>query len=244
MSSFKWLFGVSFFIFFVFVPAFLSGQTDSIQNNNVSAWDEGVVDYRQPPFSQIETWQSDRQYYYDRHKGPGLWDFLFSRLLGWLRNFSSDRPWHFYLLLFLGGFLVLFLVLRYLNIPVSGVFVVSGQSINSGLHFDDHENDFSSDKLNEMLQMFRSNGAYRDAVRIMFLLYLKELNDRGIIVMRRNKTNHDYYLEIDSLQEREVFKKRKRLFDVIWYGHVDVSSVGYRKVVSVFTNEEEGRVPK
>jgi hypothetical protein len=226
------------------VPVNIAGvSTDSVAVTYVKVWDEGNINYRHPPYRQIEEWQSDSKYRYDRDdSGPGFWNYLLSRILYWLLSATSGRPWFFYVLLVLGGFLMLFLLLRLLNVPVTGLFVISQHRENSGLQFNDNEFDYSSDKLRDMLAMYRNNGAYREAVRVMFLLYLRELHSRQIITIRHFKTNYDYYKEIQTDSEKQSeFRQLMRLFDVVWYGHVDLTMLQFNEIEKAFGIAKEGR---
>lgn len=230
------------FLFLVFVPqSSSSDQKDSLAMPDESAWHEGVVDYRQPPFEQIEEWKLDPQYRYDRDAGPGIWDFLVTRVLYWLFSATEGRPWLFYVVVTLGGILVLFLLLRLLDVPVTGLFVFSRNPGNATLLFSDDNSEVSSEKLYQMFTMFRNNGAYREALRALFLLYLRELHDDGAISIRRFKTNYDYYREIPSGREKEIFRKRMHLFDVVWYGHVNLSSVQFNQLEKTFESVLERR---
>jgi len=225
------------FLIFLSVPNGLSaGTQDSVAVSQVSPWDEGAVNYRHPPYQQIEAWQSNPRYDYDRDQGPGFWNYLLSRGLSWLFSSVGDRSWVFYLFLAIGGLFILYVILRILDIPVAGLLVLSRPHEHSGLQFGDDEQDYSSEKLIEMFRMFRDNGAYREAVRMMFLLYLRELHERGLIVVRRFKTNYDYFREIDLPPEKEVFRKRMKLFDIVWYGHADISALQFKEVEKAFTN--------
>jgi len=208
--------------------------------DEVSVWDNGKVEYRHPPYNKIEVWKSNPDYTYDRDQGPGFWDYVLSRLFSWLFSVTEGRPWFFYLLLAIGGLFVLYLLLKFLDVPVSGLFVLSHRQETSGLQFGQDEQEYSPEKLREMLKMYRNNGAYREAVRILFLLYLRELQATGKIVLKHYKTNFDYYREIQNSREREQFRKRMQLFDVIWYGHIDISRSQYDKVEKIFVPAKEG----
>jgi hypothetical protein len=222
-----------------FVPDFhlqAQSESDSVLVEKNEVWDGGVVDYRKPPYEQIEQWKSMSRYQYDRDEGPGILSFIFSRVLLWLGSFMGESPWFFYVILILGGLLVFYLLLRLLDIPVSGLFVLSRHKTESPLSFGDEADEYPTAKLQEMLNMFRTNHAWREAVRVMFLLYLRELQNKGGITIKPFKTNLEYYREISDAQDKEAFRNRKRLFDVVWYGHVDLNAEQFGQVESVFYN--------
>jgi hypothetical protein len=236
--------GAYFFVFLLILVFFKSGTDVRAQADTLDigpeqffSWDQSRVEYRMPPREMIREWQNDPNYRYERDTdGPGIWNFLYTRFLHWLFSFTEGHSWGYYVILVLAGLLVLVALVRLLDVPFTGIFVMSRKGENSALLFHDEENDFSSSKLKDMLRMFRNNGAYREAVRVMFILYLKELDARGVITIKRFKTNHDYYREIQSPREKERIRKRKWLFDIVWYGHAVLSSVQFREIEQVFDN--------
>ncbi len=212
-------------------------EVDSITTDDLEVWDGGKVNYRQSPYQKIEQWQTNPRYDYDRDSGPGILDYIMSRIFNWLVSVTSDKSWGFYVALTIGGLLILFLLLKILNIPVSGFFVLSRNQEVSNWQFEDEGNEIASEKLEEMLKMYRENQAWRDAVRIMFLLYLRELHDRGSIAIRSFKTNYDYFREIDLQEEKENFQKRMQLFDYVWYGHAEITSSQFVQVEQIFADQ-------
>jgi hypothetical protein len=95
-----------------------------------------------------------------------------------------------------------------------------------------------------MLALYRNNKAYREAVRVLFLLYLQQLQARGLIRLRYFKTNDEYLQEIDNSAERSLFKKRMWLFNRVWYGQASLSQELFFNVEQAFGNvrgEEERR---
>ncbi len=75
---------------------------------------------------------------------------------------------------------------------------------------------------------------------MMFLLYLRELDDKGEITIKPFKTNQEYYREISDSKIKEDFRKRKQLFDVVWYGHVDLDVNQFQQVETLF-NSQQGK---
>jgi hypothetical protein len=156
---------ILFLGFFVAPVSAAMDKEDSVVLQRERAWDQGPVNYRHPPYEQIEDWKSDARYRYDRNQSPSLWNRLISRVLFWLVSATEGMSWMFYFFIALAGITVLLLLLRILDVPVSGLFVMSRHVVDSNLHFQDEAYGFSSSKLVEMLNMFRENGAYRPGRR-------------------------------------------------------------------------------
>jgi len=232
-------------ILFYFLTTFsaVGALDDSISIDapkEIRVWDDGSVDLRSIPEEKMNDWLSNPRYKYDRDQGPGLWEYILMHLFGWLFLVADGRPWFFYLLLAIGGLLVIYLLLRFLDVPVSRLFMLSHPQETVTLQFGYEEQSISTEKLHEMLQLYRSNGVYREAVRVLFLLYLQELQKSSEIVLRNYKTNFDYFREIGDRKEKQKFKKCSHLFEVIWYGHIDISKQQYEQIESVFYQKTRG----
>ena len=68
---------------------------------------------------------------------------------------------------------------------------------------------------------------YRLAIRYMYLKSLKLLSQNNIIDWHYEKTNSDYYREIENQELKENFKKASYLYDNIWYGEFALNKTGF-----------------
>ncbi|MDN3724098.1 hypothetical protein QRD02_06860 [Aequorivita sp. SDUM287046] len=68
---------------------------------------------------------------------------------------------------------------------------------------------------------------YRLAIRYMYLQSLKMLSLHNIINWHFEKTNSDYYREIESDILKNNFKKASYLYDNIWYGEFALDKAGF-----------------
>lgn len=75
---------------------------------------------------------------------------------------------------------------------------------------------------------------YRLAIRFMYLKSLKLLSLNNIIDWHFEKTNRDYYEEIESLDLKENFKKASYLYDNIWYGEFALNKSGFENAQKDF----------
>jgi hypothetical protein len=75
---------------------------------------------------------------------------------------------------------------------------------------------------------------YRLAFRYMFLKSLKLLSLNNIIEWHFEKTNSDYYREIENAHLRENFKKASYLYDNIWYGEFALDKAGFENAQLIF----------
>lgn len=68
---------------------------------------------------------------------------------------------------------------------------------------------------------------YRLAVRYMFLKSLKQLSVENLIHWHFDKTNTDYYNELEDPTLKTNFKQIAYLYDNIWYGEYALDEQGY-----------------
>lgn len=68
---------------------------------------------------------------------------------------------------------------------------------------------------------------YRLAIRYMYLKVLKDLSFNNVISWHFDKTNQDYYKEIENLQLKDSFKKVSYVYDYVWYGEFDLDAADF-----------------
>lgn len=195
------------------------------EERQVEPWDsDSPVEYREPPADVIETYRNDKNFDYDRNQQKiSLLGRILQKIASWLVQGLAQQSWILYLFGGLGIILLLLLILRILDIPISGLFSFSRTSAVSPLDMVHPAEGMSQQELDKLFQMYRSNGAYREAVRVLYLIYLKTLHQRGIIRLKMNKTNRDYGREIKDELGQQSFRQLSKLYNYVWYGQFNVS---------------------
>lgn len=87
----------------------------------------------------------------------------------------------------------------------------------TGIHQDD-ENGISDRDYNTLLVQ----GAYREAFRILYMNTLHMLAERGLVRLRKEKTNADYIAELGQHPAGEYFLKLSFSFSQVWYGNREI----------------------
>lgn len=72
------------------------------------------------------------------------------------------------------------------------------------------------------LEAAMSKENYRECVRIYFTFILKELIRKGWISWKKEKTNHQYVLEMTGKPNQMVFMECVRVYDLVWYGEYEI----------------------
>ena len=74
-----------------------------------------------------------------------------------------------------------------------------------------------------------ASGNYRSAIRYLYLNSLKKLSASGKIDWDFQKTNGDYYREIEDVALKAQFQKVSYLYDYIWYGEFAIDEHAFAK---------------
>jgi len=81
--------------------------------------------------------------------------------------------------------------------------------------------------LKDFLQKSMAEKRYRDAVRLLYLILLKNLADKNLINWRPGKTNHEYQAEIEDDEIKKQFSHLTRMYEYIWYGDFKISATEF-----------------
>jgi hypothetical protein len=87
---------------------------------------------------------------------------------------------------------------------------------------DEAEDNLKESDLERFLREALEKKQYKVAVRIYYLMSIKELMQQNFIVWKKNKTNFEYLTEMRERKEFEHFRSLTRAFEIVWYGDVEI----------------------
>lgn len=87
---------------------------------------------------------------------------------------------------------------------------------------DEAEDNLEESDLERFLREALEKKQYKVAVRIYYLMSIKELMQQNFIVWKKNKTNFEYLTEMRERKEFEHFRSLTRAFEIVWYGDVEI----------------------
>lgn len=98
-----------------------------------------------------------------------------------------------------------------------------------GTRYDEHWNPevVAISDLERRLQRSLKKENYREAIRVLFTMILKELIRLKQIKWARERTNIDYLNDIKLQKWKGAFSKCVYLFDVVWYGEYILDKTKY-----------------
>jgi len=93
-----------------------------------------------------------------------------------------------------------------------------------------------SEDLDVLLNKAIAQANYRLAIRFEYLKILRQLSLFELIDWQVQKTNLDYYNEINNAQLKPVFKESTLLYDYVWYGNFNIDKGHYSKLKTILDN--------
>lgn len=88
--------------------------------------------------------------------------------------------------------------------------------------------------INSLLEQAIRSENYKVAIRLYFLGLLKKLNAHGLIIWKKDKTNHDYLTELFSRPYFEGIRGLTLAYERVWYGEHPLSAESFRNLENDF----------
>ncbi|MFD2533145.1 DUF4129 domain-containing protein [Gracilimonas halophila] len=166
-------------------------------------------------------------------------DSLMSRIYGWLMQiiqYIMDNRWTSVIIkfIFFGIFAIVLVALinQILGGNLSTAFSTKKNSDKLSLNIEQSELDETD--YDEMLDSALAENRYRDAVRILYLKALQQLNEAELIVWKADKTNHDYLLELNDHPSKTSFSRLTSYYEYVEYGDFQIEENGFSSIQDIY----------
>lgn len=190
-----------------------SQETEPIQKSD---WQKLKDDYH---YKKAETKKKSKK---DKGKQPsGL------NISG---EYSGDLKIISYILVFLIIGTILYFILRYLSSLESGK---APDGLNSFKFYTDPD-DLENQDLEALLKTSLMEGNFNHALRIRFLMLLRELNRNKLITWKRDKTNRYYRLQLRDQRIYPDFKNYCNLYEPTHYGNLVIEEKGFQYAETLY----------
>ncbi len=221
------------FVFFLCLPLIAVANTQD--SAKVETWDIASVDYRPASKEKMETYKQMKVYNYERYEKPEtIWDKILRWISAKLRDTNLNQNLILYGLIGFAVLVFLFIMLKLLGVEITGLFVFGHKSKAAQILFKQKHDDIYSDNMEQMLAQAVKIKAYREAVRLLYLLSLRQLDALELIHWRPWKTNRDYYYELLVAEHKQLFSTLQLSYEYIWYGQFKVEEERFNKVQAQF----------
>ena len=144
-------------------------------------------------------------------------------------------------LIFAGAVALVWLVIVLTNAPVKGLFIFSRNSALVTMALKS-ESEINNPELEKMLELFIQHKAYREAIRVHYLLMLKQMNDLNLIIWDKQKTNRDYQKELRNHELLLQFNNLTHHYEYSWYGHFMVDDLLFQSINQQFSEFKRATV--
>lgn len=197
--------------------------------------DTSEIIYRHPSAEKIEAYKQMSEYQYDRFEAPeSLWDKVLKWFFNLFKDIGIEPNVVKYTLIGIGVLILVFIVLKLLGIKPTGLFIFKHDTKVTQLNFKQSDEDIYNQDLDKLLQLSIRNKAYREAVRLQYLICLRHLDQSKKIDWKPWKTNHDYYYEITDKKHNEGFKQLVTNYEYVWYGQFPVDNSLFTEIQNQF----------
>lgn len=213
-------------------------QLDTIRRAPaVVQYDSSQVQTRSFKKSDIDRFLKDKEFLYDRTPPPAtnIWDIIGEWFRKWLGKAAQQRGfgkfWEIVIYILIAGTLI-YINRELARSTIKGLFYKSKKEIS----FKSGDENIHEMNLDELIEKSYREKNYALAVRYLYLSLLKDLNVRGFIKWRIDKTDEDYIREIKDSALKSNFKDLTLLFEYVWYGEFPVDEEIYQSIRTRFTD--------
>ena len=127
---------------------------------------------------------------------------------------------------------IVILVVRYLGLDLKGVFYSAKKHKHDSFAFNSSE--IQNEPTHENISKAIEQKKYAEAVRLLYLQSLHQLNISGKIEIKHYKTNHDYMYEIANTQYYPEFQFLTLCYENVCYGQIQPDETTFRLIHDFF----------
>ena len=140
---------------------------------------------------------------------------------------------------------IIIILLTLLILQLMGIKLVNNKIERKALINYDHEGspllEDSKDAIYETefereLRLALEAKNFRKAIRIYFVTIIDEMSLNHLIKKEKDKTNQRYISELRGKEEQAPFRKLARLFEIVWFGEVNLSEEEYHQLAPSFSD--------
>lgn len=137
------------------------------------------------------------------------------------------------LLMFVAIGLMIFFIVRSL-MKNEGYWMFAKKPDSAAIKTTDVETNVLETNFDELIKNAVRDKNYNLAVRYYYLKSLKILSEKSIISWDAEKTNSDYYFEIQNEKLKQQFSYVSYIYNYCWYGEFDLNSAAWEHAENTF----------
>lgn len=183
------------------------------------------------------------EYNFDAHKKSAWEQFNFwisRKFQDWFGFADSRKAQSFTSRLFNFFYIVIILVVLYFIIKTfinqEGNWVFGRTSDKIKIKSNNLDDNILETNYDQLISESISQGKYRFAIRYYYLKTLKNLTKANKIEWDYEKTNSDYYNEIEDTNLKDKFQYISYLYNYCWYGEFEINQHAFNEAELSFKN--------
>lgn len=200
-------------------PVFAAQAITSIQ------WQQLTSDKAFSYKNDIETAQTPKEY------KPGVLEKIFGAILA----FIGSKQGNILVWIIVIG-IVTFVIYRVFLHKDSFLFDRNKKIKTNTAPEQEDEKDLTATNWETLLHDAVNKNDLRLAVRYSYMRLLQIMQQRSLIQYRIDKTNAEYYSELNDPSYKQPFRQLSRQYEYTWYGHFALSPTAYNEYKNLFDN--------
>jgi len=171
----------------------------------------------------------------------GLWDrftewlsYWFKKLFGLSDNVSNNAV--DITLKIIATIIVLFVIYLIVKAILNkeGQWIFGKSTTKKIINHDDIERNLQHVDFEKLIASTLKSGNQRLAIRYYYLWLLKKMSEKNIIEWNPEKTNSDYWYEIQNQTLKNDFSYVSYLYNYIWYGEFEITDSSFESMKKTF----------
>lgn len=221
-----------FIYLLLFIFSLLPAYSFSTDHAEVQ-YDNSDITVRSPDDQFLEKYKSDRDFDYLKNvrETTNYFGLLLNRFFRRISLFLGSGDAFSLIIYAVFVVLIVLLIIKLTNTRISAIFYKNRQ--NNRIHVTEGKDDIEED-IDDLLKKEILNRKFRQAVRLSYLKVLKILDELKLINWRIDKTNTDYYWELDSTAFQKQFAELTRVYDLYCYGNFPLDESSFKTAYNQF----------
>jgi len=229
-------------VFFILV--LLSTLSFAQQDSLTVKFDDTPLHVQQITENDLETYKNDDAFNYIETVAN---DSIFQNIKRWLKNILQsifeaifgvgNVSGILYFIFNIVPYIILAILLFFLVkffLKVNSRSIISGKQKLATVKFTEDEHIIKNEDINALISDAVAQQNFRLAIRYYYLLSLKSLTDKELIVWQQQKTNTDYISEIGTVTLKTDFKAITKIYDYVWYGEFEIDEIKFESLKAAF----------
>lgn len=104
----------------------------------------------------------------------------------------------------------------------------------SEISLEEIEENMEEADLPDFIQQAIAEENYAIAIRLYYLLIIRELRTNQLIRYKKDKTNRSYLRELSGTDFYQPFQRTTRVFERVWYGKMELTQVDFQQIQPAF----------